>query len=410
MNDRDQVTLFEYGWEDRELSQTDIKELIDFGGDALTITPTGNPGQFRLRANSMIGTIVTSRLEVLINPKIPVENVFLLLEPARVPIDLRAELVGFGSYPEITSAFAAFFARLLEHTLARGMRRDYVAIEDELVSLRGRVAIEQLARRPVPTPLPCRFDEYSIDTPHHRILKAATLRLARLPGIGDRNRDALRHLLMWFGDVDDRVPPTSQVLRRGFSRLERHYEPAVRLACLLLDGGSLMHSFGSTSAGAFLVDMNKAFEAFLEVRLGAALRGTLEVRGQAATFLDADRRVRMKPDLMFDRGPATVYVGDAKYKVTKDINGVDSDLYQLLAYTTALDLPEGVLIYAQADQVIPAQEINVVRAGKRLHVHRVDLSGDARAIRASVDALASWIADRVTATQPSVQRNGLPQR
>jgi 5-methylcytosine-specific restriction enzyme subunit McrC len=398
MIERERITLFEYGSEVRDLSQLDIRELMAAGGRALTLAPTGTAGQFQLKANSLIGTIVTSRLEVIINPKIPIENVFLLLEPSKTPIDLRTELVGFGDYLDITPAFAAFFARLLEHTLARGMRRDYIPVQDDLVAVRGRVALDDVVRRPVLTPLACRFDEYSIDTPHHRILKAATLRLCRVPGIGVRNRDALRHLLMRFGEVDDQPPATAQVLRRGFNRLERHYEPAVRLACLLLDEGSLLHSFGTTTAGAFLFDMNRAFEAFLEARLEAALRGTLEVRGQAQTYLDSDERVRMKPDLIFGRNGSAVYVGDAKYKVSKDINGVDSDLYQLLAYTTALDLPEGVLVYAQADQAIPPQVINVALAGKRLHIQRIDLSGDARAIRRSVDALAAWIVERVAAT------------
>lgn len=392
--ERQRISLVEYGSTVETLTQRDINEILAIGGGAVEIAPTSETGRYRLKAGSKVGAIATSRFEVLIRPKIPIENVFLLLEPARVPIDLRSELIGFGKHEELTPAFAGFFARMLEHTLIRGMRRDYVVREESLVGMRGRIRMERQMRSPVLTAMECRFDEHSIDTPHNRLLKAAALRLVRLPGIGEANRDSLRHLLMWFGEVGDNLPPPRVVLRRGFNRLDAYYEPAVRLACMIIDSTSLDHGLGEITANTFLVDMNRTFEAFLEVRLGAALQGRLKVRGQFSTYLDADRQVRMKPDLIFFRNELPVYVGDAKYKVINDINGVDSDLYQLLAYTTALGLPEGVLIYAQSDEMIPPAEVRVSKAGKSLHVRRIDLLGNAAAIRRSVDELASWIASR----------------
>lgn len=119
------------------------------------------------------------------------------------------------------------------------------------------------------------------------------------------------------------------------------------------------------------------------------------MRGQVATHLDADRRVRMKPDLLFLRNETAAYVGDAKYKVTSDITGVDSDLYQLLAYTTALGLSEGVLIYAQSDEAVTPAAVQVSKAGKRLQIRRIDLRGNPATIRRAVEELASWIASRV---------------
>jgi 5-methylcytosine-specific restriction enzyme subunit McrC len=53
-------------------------------------------------------------------------------------------------------------------------------------------------------------------------------------------------------------------------------------------------------------------------------------------------QVRMKPDLEFRRQGTTAYVGDIKYKLTADARARNADYYQLLAYTTAMDLPEGV--------------------------------------------------------------------
>lgn len=406
--ERQRIDIAEYGSAIETLTQHDLRELLEVGDKSLEIRPTGDASQYRITAGSKVGTIATSRLEVQIRPKIPLENLFVLLEPAVVPIDMRAETIGFGRYEDLTPAFAAFFARLLEQTLARGMRRDYVPVEDSLVALRGRLDMSRQVRSPVLTPLACRFDEHSIDTPHNRILKAAALRLVRLPGIGEQNRDALRHLLMWFGEVADSPPPTRAVLRRGFTRLDAQYEPAVRLACMVIDGASLAHEFGEITANTFLIDMNRTFEKFLEVRLAAALRGRLQVSPQHPVHLDVDRRVRMAPDLVFLRAGSPAYVGDAKYKVVSDVSGVDADLYQLLAYTTALGLPEGVLVYAEAGDHVPAGEVDVALSDKRLHVRRIDLLGDAASIRTAIDDLATWVLSRAVAVPASEEVDGAP--
>ncbi len=72
------------------------------------------------------------------------------------------------------------------------------------------------------------------------------------------------------------------------------------------------------------------------------------------------------------------------------------DLYQLLAYTVALRLSAGLLVYAagEAEWV----EHTVVHAGKRLEVTTVDLTASPEQILADV----AWIADRVKALRAPV--------
>ena len=67
----------------------------------------------------------------------------------------------------------------------------------------------------------------------------------------------------------------------------------------------------------------------------------------------------------------------------------NADLYQLLAYVTALDLPGGMLIYAEgeADPVIH----DVRNSGKRLEVAALDLSGTLEEILHRVGKLAGRI-------------------
>ena len=68
-----------------------------------------------------------------------------------------------------------------------------------------------------------------------------------------------------------------------------------------------------------------------------------------------------------------MFVGDAKYKKVRVESVPNADLYQLLAYVTALDLPGGLLVYAKGEADQAAYEVR--NSGKRLEVAALDLSG-----------------------------------
>ena len=393
---REQLALQEFGLLEVALRADDVRELLAAGESAIELSPTRDAGRFRISALGKVGTIATSRYEIRIRPKIPIANVLVMLEPAIPLIEFRSDFVGFGAADDVAPAVAGYFTRLATHTLNRGVLRDYVRTEDALAALRGRVRLAHQLRRHLPIPIDCEFDEYSVDIPLNRLLKAATRRLMRVPGIGDLNRDALGRLIDRLGDVRDSAPSTQEFLRRGFNRLNAYYEPAVRLASMILEERTLDHAPGGTTASAFLIDMSRVFEVFLELRVRQALRGLLGVQAQLSDHLDVERRIDVRPDLVFeDRGRA-VYVADAKYKASPGPNGVQSDVYQLRAYTTAFGVDEGALIYAHGSDDVPAREIRVKHGSKTIQVRRINLGGDANALRTAAEELASWIAERAS--------------
>ena len=93
------------------------------------------------------------------------------------------------------------------------------------------------------------------------------------------------------------------------------------------------------------------------------------------------------------------YVGDVKYKVTADGRARSADYYQMLASCTALNLPEGVLIYCLADGDPPRRLVDVVHTDIRLRTFPIDLTGDTEAVDKSIRELADWINERAQATQ-----------
>ena len=105
--------------------------------------------------------------------------------------------------------------------------------------------------------------------------------------------------------------------------------------------------------------------------------------------LDEEGRVSLKPDLTWWREveASWTFVGDAKYKDLTDEHAPNADLYQLLAYVTALDLPGGMLIYAKGERE-PAT-YRVRHSGKRIEIAALDLSGTLDDVLNRVESLAN---------------------
>ena len=295
---------------------------------------------------------------------------------------------------------------------------------------RGRVDIaRQLTQPGVVIPTACKFTEFTADLIENSYLKAAVSRTLRVAGVQAVDRRRLLQHLVTLEDVADVRHHHSDPDRVVFSRLNEHYRPALRLAELVLANLTLQDRIGETQALSFMFDMNELFERFVTERLKRALRGRLEVMGQHRDRLDKDRTVAIRPDLVFRSAGTPSFVADIKYKLTDDTAaGRNADYYQLLAYTTALDLPEGVLIYCldanraddsdsdgvsaatsrpessmptegTPDDSLPGlRSIRVRNVEKVLHTYALDMSGTTEDVARNLDRLADWIEDRAAVT------------
>lgn len=139
--------------------------------------------------------------------------------------------------------------------------------------------------------------------------------------------------------------------------------------------------------------MADVFENFvvaaLRESLGASERAFPQAGKRLNLRLDEEGGIPLKPDLSWWIDGECVFVGDCKYKRAV-VEGVpNADLYQLLAYTTALDLDDGLLVYAAGEH--PPGAHTVKHAGKRLRVATMDLAGDPHAVLEEVGALAAQI-------------------
>lgn len=387
------VELKEYDTVEVAMSAAVAGDLQRLGAGRLAVGVGTSPGHYTVTASQWVGVLVTPELDVVVKPKVSLENLFTLLGVGLPPHAWQRESFAFSPSRDLLVAISQFYARAVHQAIGAGVLRSYRVHEERLVAMRGRIDMAEQIRLPAQrSTIACTFDEYTADVMENRVLKAAAALLLRVPGVPHDARRSLKQAMVAFEEVADGWVHPDTVDRVHFTRLNAHYEPAMRLAQLILRNLSLIDRVGHNDASAFLVDMNDLFQRFVTARLRTFLRGRLVVDAEPTTWLGKGRQVAMAPDLVFRRAKAAVFVGDTKYKLSPDGRGRSSDYYQMLAYVTALGLPAGVLIYCQESGAAPQREVVVHNHGARLMTYALPMSGNSAALEAELRTLADWIA------------------
>ena len=361
----------------------------------LSIEPApGSESKFRLTPGSTVGALEIGDLSVSIQPKLPVSRVLYLASYAIGQLEFREELFDYRDEPTLVEALVPVFAAAARRAFSRGLLHGYRTEEDSLQTVRGRIRIDDQIRRRfgIPVPLEVRYDDFTVDVLPNRLVKAAALRLLGLR-IHTRSRGKLAGVLANLEEVGVVEFASGALPEVRFDRLNEHYREVVELSRLILRHTSIDASRGDVRATGFLVDMNAVFQEFvtqaLRQALGLSARIFCSDRAIPDIWLDEAESIRLKPDLTWWDGGECKFVGDAKYKKVEDARVPNADLYQLLAYTTALDLPGGLLVYAKGenDEIVH----RVRHAGKTLEVAALDLSGSIDEIHARVGDLANRV-------------------
>jgi 5-methylcytosine-specific restriction enzyme subunit McrC len=329
------------------------------------------------------------KFEIRVVPRLAVPKLVFLLGYASDPNGWRELTAPMAREDELFEAVASGFATHAWRAIEAGVLRGYLSTDESSAVIRGRVRIgDQLVRRPgLLLPVEIRYDDYTVDIPENRLLAAASTLLLRLPRLPELTRAKLRRVRATLGHVD---PPRSHDVPQ-ITRLNRRYTAALKLAELILKQLSISTERGRITSTAFVFDMNKVFEDFLAVALTDALRPyggrtQLQLTGH---HLDAERRLRVRPDITWWKGRKIAAVIDAKYKPIVDSRFPNADAYQMLAYCQTFRLNHGTLVYAKGEA---HEQIHTLPTGIRLRVAAVDVERDPDELLSQVHDLAASIA------------------
>jgi len=101
---------------------------------------------------------------------------------------------------------------------------------------------------------------------------------------------------------------------------------------------------------------------------------------------------------------ARVFAGDCKYKKNEG-NTPNADVYQMLAYLTALRLPSGLLVYAAGEDL--PRTVTISFAGKRVLIQTVDIAQEPANVLMQVAAIARLVRSIAAPLHLPEQRSGV---
>lgn len=358
----------------------------------LQVEPAG-PLRWRLAPHQRVdrirvGAVRVGELDVEVRPRIGIARLLFLLgyatDPVFRPADTAADIAG-GLWP----ALAETLVRHTERAFAHGPLPGYRTVRELSTVVRGRLLVtEQINRRPgLVTPVEVEYEDMTLDTPEHRILRTALHRIAQLPRLPGPLLDRLHAL-------DARLR-TVTLLRIGTPvpawRTDRRtagYTSALRLAEIVLRHQSFEYGPGSLTAGSFVVPIARLFEQFVTVAVREALlphQGT--TAAQVHSYLDTGAGVPIRPDIVYTHPDTTVTILDAKYADSG--SGRSSDYYQMHAYCTAFQATRGYLVYAgkgaPLSRTVKNTSINLIE-------YPLDLTTEPEHILERLTALAALVA------------------
>lgn len=280
------------------------------------------------------------------------------------------------------------FLTALEHLLKRGLRFDYLRVEEESRYLRGQLDVARQSRQPPHKGhrLHIRHDVFLANRPENRLIKAA------LDVAAKRTRDAQNwRLSRELGGVL-RELPASHDAEQDFrkwqdDRLMVHYRP-MKPWCELILRQHLPHAVHGDWRGiSFLFPMERLFEEFVARWTHRQLQNGARLVTQARRHSLCRHRGRemfqLRPDLLLEQGERRWAI-DTKWKrldaTTPDQSyGIaQGDFYQMFAYGHHYQAGHGdmALIYPKGrDFCVPLPAFEM-QPGLRLWVLPFDLEAE----------------------------------
>jgi len=352
------------------LLETDDDDSPDYSPIFTYLRPKGKK---QLRVQNYVGVVrLTDGVQIEVLPKISKR---LEQESARkLLVKMLVELVDSpffeGTAADLEAHDMPIFELLLRCYLEqvttivrKGVARNYVTREDNLVFLRGKLQLTEHIRRNSYNAgrVYCEFDEFDVDRPINRLIKGALLIVNKLSRDA-ANQQRCRELLFWFDRVPGTRDPRLDFQRMRRDRLVQHYAPAMPLCRLILYRLNPLTQQGENQVVSMLFPMETVFEAYVGAKLPEQFRNwrvTAQAKGKALIEEHLARKMfNLRPDFMFTQAHTRV-IADTKWKLIDETDRSDkygisqADIYQLFGYAQKYlanqQLREVMLVYPASD-------------------------------------------------------------
>lgn len=284
----------------------------------------------------------------------------------------------------LLDVFMQMFCQELLEVCKKGIRHDYVAIEENRPYLKGKLLFGGQIRHNLVHKE--RFytssDEYIADIAPNRLIKS-TLELIAFKATSHTTLTLINQCLEIFEEIPSSGNIEGDFLSCTSSRHFSYYDNLLEWCKLFLQGNSFSAYSGENKAYALLFPMEKLFESYVahmfkKYNNGNDKRIYAQNSNQYLLHSEGDSKLfQLKPDLILELGEKKI-IADTKWKLLKNAedkkHGIaQSDLYQVFAYAHYHEASEVWLIYpklyAQGDEKSDKEMGEIVKNIKDWNYH-----------------------------------------
>lgn len=305
--------------------------------------------KWKITAKGWVGYIpVNSDFALKINPKVPIKNLFGMLEYA---YNLKEEsfkfldgLINCDSVDDFYNKLAYILAEKIIERCRKGLYRSYIPKNEKLTDVRGRLNVQEIIKKPWDVKLQCTFQEHTADIIDNQILFWTLFHIGHSGFCSDKVSQIVRKAYHAMQGMVSLQPCNSKdCIERNYHRLNNDYYTLHQLCRFFLDNTSPSHEIGKNTTLPFLVNMARLYEMFIAEWLKENLPPDLKLETQEKIIID--NNTYFKPDLIiYDLHTLKAkYILDTKYKNPENVS--NDDLYQVVTYAVSKHCSEAVLIY-----------------------------------------------------------------
>lgn len=244
--------------------------------------------------------------------------------------------------------FISMFLCELEALVKKGIKSDYVALEENLNFLKGKLNInEQIKRNSIHKErFYVGYSEFLSDIKINRIIKT-TLKFLYKKSNSSKNQQKIRELLFIFDEVSECEDYKNFFAKLVINRQVKHYEQTLLWCKIFLLNNSFTPHKGDDLAFALLFDMNALFERYVGNFIKKSFPCTI-LQHSEKHLVENPKSFKLRPDI-FLKGK---FIADTKWKIVKSKDDISqADLYQLYAYGKKHECDKLHLIYPKIDDI-----------------------------------------------------------
>lgn len=242
--------------------------------------------------------------------------------------------------------FISMFLYELEALVKKGIKSDYVALEENLNFLKGKLNInEQIKQNSIHKErFYVGYSEFLSDIKINRIIKT-TLKFLYKKSNYSKNQQKIRELLFIFDEVSECEDYKNFFKNYAINRQVKHYEQTLLWCKIFLLGDTFTPHKGDDLAFALLFDMNKLFESYVGNFIKKKY-ANVSLQHSEKHLIETPKSFKLRPDIFLEGE----FIADTKWKIVKSRDDISqADLYQLYAYGKKYECGKLYLIYPKIE-------------------------------------------------------------